>query len=161
MAGGVILGIDPGLKGALAFLTQGTVETFAMPIHKLAKGSSLDELALARMIDSRARDIEFAFIERQWARPTDGGPQAFKVGMGYGGLRMVLAASFIPYQLVSPQAWKRFMQITADKDSAREMASRLLPACAEQWRLKAWEGRAEAALIALYGAKHPIQAEAA
>lgn len=157
MAGGVILGIDPGLKGALAFLMPGgKIETFLMPVLKAKKGQNLDEHALARMLDARARDIEYATLESQWSRKGDSGPSAFKVGMNFGALRMLLASNFIPYQLISPQRWKRFMGVTSDKDSSRVRASQLLPHSSDQWRLRTHEGRAEAALIAIYGSKHPM-----
>jgi hypothetical protein len=162
MAGGVILGIDPGLKGALAFLKpNGEVETFPMPTLKTGKGGTVDETGLARLLDAWSRDVEFGFVELQWARPTDGGPSAFKVGVNFGIVRMAVAASFIPYELVSPQRWKRFMQCPAEKDGARALASRLLPKNAEQWRTASREGHAEASLIALYAKRHPIQSEAA
>jgi len=97
VAGGVVLGIDPGLKGALAFLSAGgKIETFPMPTLKAGKGGGLDEHALARILDARSRDVEFAYLEQQWARPTDGGPQAFKVGQNFGALRMLLASNSIP-----------------------------------------------------------------
>jgi crossover junction endodeoxyribonuclease RuvC len=162
VAGGVIAAFDPGLKGSPCFLLpNGRVETFPMPILKAGKGHILDEHALARMIDARSRDIEFALIEQQWARPTDGGPQAFKTGLGYGQLRMLLASNFIPYRIVSPLAWRRYHGLTGDKDAARALASQLLPKDADQWALKKHDGRAEAALLALYGVSHPVRAEAA
>ena len=159
MAGGVILGIDPGLKGAIAFLRGSEVITYMMPVLKAKRGQMLDEGTLARMIDANSRDIEFAVLEAQWARPTDGGPQAFKTGMNFGSLRMVLAANFIPYQIISPVRWKRFLGVTSDKDSSRALANQLFPRSADQWRLRTHEGRAEAALLAHYGVKHPIRAE--
>ncbi len=53
-----VLGIDPGLNGALAFLTphQG-VDVLDMPTVKAGKGRSVDEHALARLFDARAGDI--------------------------------------------------------------------------------------------------------
>jgi hypothetical protein len=39
------------------------------------------------------------------------------------------------------------------KDAARARASQLLPQAAHQWPLKKHDGRAESALIALYGAR--------
>jgi crossover junction endodeoxyribonuclease RuvC len=163
MAGGVILAIDPGIQGALAFLHHGNrVETFDMPVHKTKIGSELDEATLSRMLDARSRDIEFAILERQWARPTDGGPQAFKVGMGYGALRMVLASNFIPYRAVTPASWKRAMGLIGQgKDASRAAATKAFPNDADQWRLKKHEGRAEAALMACWGRSHPVVAEAA
>ena len=114
----VILGIDPGLSGALAFFTPSVgVEVFDMPTLK-QQGGRFDEHTLARLIDARARDVDFALLEQQWARPTDSGPSAFRVGVNYGLLRMLLASNFIPYAMVSPQAWKRFMKLTRDKEVA-------------------------------------------
>jgi crossover junction endodeoxyribonuclease RuvC len=157
-----ILGIDPGLDGALAFLTPHVgVEIYDMPTVKVGKGRSIDEGVLARILDARAKDIEYAVLEQQWARPTDGGPQGFKLGVGYGELRMLLASNFVPFVTVSPLRWKRAMGCLADKDAARALASQLLPRDAHQWLLKKHDGRAEAALIALYGQRHPVYAETA
>jgi hypothetical protein len=41
--------------------------------------------------------------------------------------------------------------VPAEKDGARARASQLLPQHAGHWPLKKHDGRAEAALIALYG----------
>ena len=163
MAGGVILAIDPGIQGALAFLhANNRVETFDMPVLKVKSGHELDEAALSRMLDARSRDLEFAILERQWARPTDGGPQAFKLGCNFGALKMLLASNFIPYRLVTPQTWKRAAGLLNEgKDASRAAATKAFPHDAEQWRLKRAEGRAEAALLASWGRSHPVVAEAA
>lgn len=162
MAAHQILGIDAGNSGAFAFLTPHVgVETFDMPIVKVGKGHSIDECVLARLLDARAQDIDYAVLEQQWARPTDGGPQGFKLGVGFGILRMALASNFIPFTVVSPVRWKRALGCSANKDSARALASQLMPKDAHQWALKKHDGRAEAALIALYGQRHPVFTEAA
>ena len=113
------------------------------------------------MIDARSRELEFALVEHQQSQPNNGHVQAFKTGMGYGQLRMVLTANFIPYRVVTPQAWKRWHGLKGDKDASRLLASQLMPKAAHQWPLKKHDGRAEAALIALYAQSHPITAEAA
>lgn len=163
MSGLEILTVDAGASGALCFYNRSTqrVEIHDMPIFQVGKGRQIDERGLARLIDAHSRDVDYAFIEQQWARPTDGGPQGFKLGVNYGQLRMVLAANFIPYQVVAPRTWKRFMGLTSDKDACRAAASRLLPQDSHQWTLKKHDGRAEAALLALYALKHPIQTEVA
>lgn len=163
MAGGIILGIDPGMKGALAFLNVNLhrVEVFDMPILGASRGNEVDEITLARLIDARSRDIEFAMLERAQPHLNDGRIQAFKNGCGFGALRMVLAANFIPYAMPQPNAWKRWLGVSANKDLCRAKASQLFPQDAEQWRLKKHDGRAEAALLAYYGREHPIRAEAA
>jgi crossover junction endodeoxyribonuclease RuvC len=163
MSGPLIMAWDAGLNGAGAFYNRFTqrVEIHDMPTFKVGKGRQIDERGLARLIDAHSRDIDYAFIEQQWARPTDGGPQGFKLGVTYGQLRMVLAANFIPFQVVAPRTWKRFMGLTSDKDACRAAASRLLPQDSHQWTLKKHDGRAEAALLAIYALKHPIVAEVA
>jgi hypothetical protein len=45
------------------------------------------------------------------------------------------------------------MGVTKSKDGCRARASQLLPEAADQWPLRRHDGRAEAALIALYGAR--------
>jgi crossover junction endodeoxyribonuclease RuvC len=163
MAGGVILAIDPGISGALAFLhANNRVETFDMPDFKGKHGRELDEASLSRILDARSRDIEYAILEQQWARPTDSGPSAFKVGCGFGALRMLLASNFIPYRQVSPQSWKRFMQLTGEgKDASRLAATKAFPQDADQWKRVKDDGRAEAALMAVYGRSHPAVARVA
>ena len=65
----------------------------------------------------------------------------------------VLASRSVPLLLVSPVSWKRALGVPKAKDGARARASQLLPEAAHQWRLKRHDGRAEAALLALYGAE--------
>jgi crossover junction endodeoxyribonuclease RuvC len=62
-----------------------------------------------------------------------------------------LAALGVPMSFVAPATWKRALQVPAAKDGARARASQLLPAAAGHWPLVKHDGRAEAALIALYG----------
>ncbi|MBC7907617.1 MAG: hypothetical protein H7Y60_12860 [Rhodospirillaceae bacterium] len=47
---------------------------------------------------------------------------------------------------------QRLLALPADKDGARARASQLLPAHAGLWCRAKYDGRAEAALIAYYGA---------
>jgi crossover junction endodeoxyribonuclease RuvC len=50
--------------------------------------------------------------------------------------------------------------LSSDKEAARALALRLFPACAEHFRLKKHHGRAEAALIAKFGAETICPAKA-
>lgn len=150
----IIAGIDPGLSGALAFYDTGTgeVETIDMPTLAVSNGRrEVDAHAVADLFWKR--HAGHAFIEQSWPRPKDGAVQGFKFGDGYGALRGVLAAVGVPYTPVSPQRWKHALGVSADKDAARARAKQLLPQAAGQWPLKKHDGRAEAALIAYYGAR--------
>jgi hypothetical protein len=60
----------------------------------------------------------------------------------------------IPVEIVEPSVWKRFWRLPGkDKESARQKALQLFPAAHAALARKKDHGRAEASLIALYGAK--------
>ena len=153
----LILGIDPGLSGALAFLTPSTgaltvldVPTFTLGRNGKAK-REVDAVELARLVDA-AVHIDHAFVEQVGAMPGQGVSSVFAFGKVYGLLLGILAANSIPHTLVTPQKWKRALSVPAEKDGARARASQLMPAHAGQWTRIKDDGRAEAALIAYYGA---------
>lgn len=163
-----IAGCDPGLSGAVAIYDTetGAVETHPMPVHQLARGGKnkreIDVHGLAALIVGNR--IGHAFVEKQWPRPNDGKTQAAATAEIYGTIKGVLAAGGVPYTIVSPQRWKKALGVPAAKDGARARASQLLPDAAHQWAKSKDDGRAEAALIALYGARaaeaRPFDAEA-
>ena len=65
------------------------------------------------------------------------------------------AALDIPVTLVKPTQWKRLMRVPADKRASVQRASQLFPHVASLFkgpRGGVFDGRAEAALIALFGA---------
>src|SRR5262249_34906262 len=76
----------------------------------------------------------------------------FKYGVAYGALRTVVALCNIPYRLITPGKWKAHFHLDADKENSRVLAIQLWPGCG-YFALKKHHGRAEAALIARYGAE--------
>jgi len=155
-----ILGIDSGLRGGLALYSEDELLTFPMPIivgKKLKNGKklkdSIDIVELAKMVDSWAKDIKFAIIEQVHAMPSQGVTSMFNFGRVYGLLEMVVCANFIPLRYVTPQTWKKSLQVPAKKNLARSRATELFPAYSNQWRKAKEDGKAEAAMIALYGSK--------
>ena len=156
-----VLGIDPGASGALAFLTISgglpvELETVDLPTLKIGKRTSLDAYSLAREIDARAHHgselIACAMLEQGGVRPQNGRVGAATFWLGLGVIRGVLAANFIPIEIVAASTWKRSLRLVGDKDASRSRASSIFPRWADQWSRAKDEGRAEAALIALYGA---------
>lgn len=158
----IYLGVDPGYSGALAFYgpVRDELAIYDMPVFKLAKvrggtKTVVDLLHLAAIIDENVKDRKvIAFIEAVGARPGEAPQGAFNFGFGAGVLHGVCAAHFLRIENVSPQRWKRALGVPADKDGARYRAAQLLPQHARHWPLKKHDGRAEAALLALYGSKH-------
>lgn len=150
----IIAGIDPGLGGALATINgDGEVSVFDMPLLRLPRGgkirNDIDIHALAELILSQR--ISHAFVEQVGAMPKQGVSGVFMFGKCYGEVLGVLGATRTPLTLVTPRVWKAAMRTPAVKDGARARASQLLPAYAHLWPLKKHDGRAEAALLSLYG----------
>ena len=55
---------------------------------------------------------------------------------------------------ITPLAWRKAMAVARGKHGSRLRASELLPAYAERWRRKRDDGRAETALLAMWGLTH-------
>lgn len=162
----IIIGIDPGLHGAIATLKGDTlsiddIPTLDIGVGRTAGGAKkaklvIDEIALANLIDEIAGSGPATiWLEQVGVRPGEGAVGAFSFGRTYGLLRGMAAAHFLPIRDVTPQVWKKAMGVKGDKDQSRLRASALRPADAHLWPLKKHDGRAEAALIALYGASRP------
>lgn len=146
-----ILGIDPGLTGALALLdlaSPGTVVVNDMPkVHK-----EVDPAGLADAIRQFAPDI--AVLEEVGPMPHDGVKQAFSFGQSYASARVACLLLHVPLHLVRPQAWKGHFRLRGGpegKELGRALALRRFPASAKSFDLKKHHNRAEAALLALYG----------
>lgn len=148
-----ILGIDPGLGGALALWSDGALQVHDIPTLKArTRGREVDWSEAARIIDA-AGHIDHAIIESAAARPGQGVSSMFKFGYVCGGLRGLVAAHFIPVTYVTPRKWKAALGVPKAKDGARARASELLPAYSHLWLRVKDDGRAEASLIALWGAR--------
>lgn len=165
----MILGVDPGFHGALAFLENGeVVDVFDVPLFQVKVNKSLknevDIPALRRILLAMRGQVTHAMIERvqpmpatrqdeEGNRATMGATSAFNFGRTFASLYTAVAMAGIPYTLVMPAVWKRALAVPKDKDGARHRASQLMPSSSHHWPLKKHDGRAEAALIALYGSR--------
>jgi crossover junction endodeoxyribonuclease RuvC len=152
-----ILGVDPGATGAFALydtdLEALHVEDMPSVRVRVGKASRLqiDETALAQAITAGQPDV--AFLERVHALPKQGVTSCFSFGLAYGLVRGILAQAGVPFYVITPNEWKRAFRLGPDKNEARLMASRLFPANAKDFARHKDDGRAEAALLALFGAR--------
>jgi hypothetical protein len=153
----MILAVDPGLGGAMFFLDPqaATGEAVDIPVHVLVRGGKQKrEIDIAQLIGLLAQhQVEHAFVEQVGSMPGEGVSSTFAFGKAFGIILGVIAARSIPVTLVPPVRWKRVMGVTKSKDGCRARASQLLPLAAYQWPLRKHDGRAEACLIALFGAR--------
>ena len=148
-----VLGVDPGLTGGVALLdTAGdTLRVEDIPVIALARGAEISETLLAQLIRDMAPEV--AWIERVASMPKQGVASTFKFGMGYGIARGVIGALGVPLFLVTPVEWKREFRLRADKEQSRVLACRMFPASVDRFSRKRDNGRAEASLIAVFGAR--------
>ena len=151
----MILGIDPGLGGAIAALTaHSRLDIYDMPTLALTVNGKtrrrIDGHKLAQLIKSLAPAVTAAVLENVHSMPAQGVASSFSFGKAAGAIEQCLVDHNIPYRTVEPAVWKRYFSVTHDKDSSRQRASQLLPAFAGLWPNKSHDGRAEAALLALY-----------
>jgi crossover junction endodeoxyribonuclease RuvC len=161
----ITLGIDPGLSGALALLIDDDrIILRDMPTFEIVKSNKrrneIDVHALIKTLCDMHREYSqiHCVIERAGARPGEGTASSWKNGCNWGMVYTAVAAVQFPVQIIQPAVWKKAMGVPADKDGARLVASRLLPRHAHNWVAKKHDGRAEAALMALY-AKREMQAK--
>jgi crossover junction endodeoxyribonuclease RuvC len=147
----MIVGIDPGMSGGIAWLDDfgRLIEVRDLPT---VKGEGLLPGALAAWLREEGRRPCHAWIERVGTRPGEGASRAFNFGRGYGQIEGVCAALGIAVSLVTPAKWKGSLRIPADKSAARARAAQLWPGLAGTFARVKDDGRAEAALIGLYGA---------
>jgi len=153
-----ILGIDPGIRGGLAIVSiddgaaPQLVDAIDIPVTGVGAKERVDVLAIRTWIIAHAP--QHALIERAQAMPKQGASSGFKYGRAAGALEGTLACCEIPMTIVEPSAWKKFHQLRGgDKEAARQRALQLFPAAHALLARKKDHGRAEASLIALYGAK--------
>lgn len=144
----MIVGIDPGKAGAIAWLTAAgaLIAVRDLPVTK----EGLQPAVLAEWLRDVGQ-VSHSFLERVAARPGAGVSGMFNFGRGYGQLEGVLSALGVPVTLVTPPKWKAAMSVSADKASSRSRAAQLWPGAAGEFARVKDDGRAEAALIAMYG----------
>jgi crossover junction endodeoxyribonuclease RuvC len=152
-----VLGVDPGAGGALALYDTDLLALTVcdMPVVSTRVGKAdrrqIGEFWLADIL--RTYEPDCAWIERVHSLPKQGGTSCFSFGLAYGLIRGVLAGLGVRTSLVTPQEWKRSFRLSSDKNEARLIAARMFPANAASFMRVRDDGRAEAALLALFGAK--------
>lgn len=144
-----IIGVDPGISGAVGVLDQGghLIEVFDMPVFKIRGKSKIDVHQLGQFLAKYAADSR-AVVELVGAMPGNGGVSMFTFGFAAGVIHGAIGALNIPLETVSPRTWKAHFKLGKDKEESRQRATRRWPTGPFS-RVKDG-GRAEAALIALH-----------
>lgn len=151
----LIVGIDPGLSGALAILDHDDVLLLEdLPTVQFSDARikhRIDGAGLARMLEPFAGEVFMAIVEKVGARPGEAASGAFSFGFTSGCIAGVLAALNIPTTLVTPATWKKSLGLGSDKDLSRSRALELFPSQAGKLSRKRDHDRAESLLLAEWG----------
>lgn len=151
----LFIGLDPGASGGLALIAPDMVRAVPMPA---TERDVLDWIRRCRG-DAAAGIIHkpqaFAVIEKVGGYISGNpcpGSAMFKFGQGYGGLRMALVATGIPFEEVTPQRWQKEFLLTRKKGEAKTPFKNRLKAKAQQLfpEMEPTLKTADAILIALY-----------
>ena len=152
-----IIGCDPGAAGAIAIIEDnGTlVHVFDMPSVEIVSNGKAKRRVSPEMLAAELRlyadQGACAVVEQVGAMPGQGVSSMFAFGQAFGIVLGVMAGLAIPCQTVTPAKWKKDMKLNTGKDAARAKAAQIWPAQAGEFKRVKDDGKAEAALIALWG----------
>lgn len=153
----MILGIDPGNTGAIAWLDEhgDLTSVMDMPTMQMKVGGrSVNRLSpplLAEALEDPLSRRLTAFVEEVHAMPKQGVSSSFNFGFSYGCVHGALAGWGYRIETIRPPEWRKLAGVRGGKDGSRARAIQLWPESAALFARKKDDGRAEAALIAYAG----------
>jgi hypothetical protein len=116
-----VIGIDPGLTGAIACLHSDdtlTIEdmpVWSMMINKHTK-MRVDPVGLRNMFEMhKACGCSLVLMEQVGGRPKQGASGGFVLGYSVGLVYQTCVMLRIPIETVVPQVWKRIMNVKGKK----------------------------------------------
>ena len=154
-----IIGIDPGLSGAIAVLEDIKVlNLFEMPVMAEGKKNKrqLNSAQLVNIIKENTNgDEEIAVIVEQVnAMPGQGVTSMFNFGQTFGAIKGECAALGLPIFFVRPSKWKKYFElINSSKDASRTKVIEMYPSFSKQLAKKKDVNKSDAILIARFFAE--------
>tara|TARA_Y100001958_G_C21095297_1_gene447100 strand:+ start:436 stop:924 length:489 start_codon:yes stop_codon:yes gene_type:complete len=150
-----IIGIDPGLSGAIAILENNKVlNIFDMPVMSEGKKNKrqLNSALLSNLIKENIGNAEVAIVVEQVnAMPGQGVTSMFNFGQTFGAIKGICAALELPIFFVRPSKWKKhFDLINSSKDSSRTKVIEMYPKMSNLLSKKKDVNKSDAILIARF-----------
>lgn len=148
----IFIGIDPGMKGGVAFTCNEKKHYAAFPMPQTRRQLCDLLYSIKALYD---QDTIKAVVECVHSMPKQGVASTFKFGKGYGEVLGILAALGVEIHEPTPQAWKKLMLAGTDKgkDASIQVAENMFPDIQLVLKgcRKPHDGMAEALLMAEYG----------
>ena len=154
----LIIGIDPGISGAICFFVDGKViEVINMPTmtegkknKKQVNGAQVYNEISKQVKKSESKGIR-VIIEQVSAMPGQGVTSMFNFGQSFGILKGICSAMQLPMYFVRPAKWKKYFNlINSEKDASRTRAIEIFPYFSSQLSKKKDSNKADAILIASF-----------
>lgn len=153
----LILAVDPGLTGALAWLdrkTDGSTHLLAvadMPTAKAKQGKTLKSHVqphvLSQLMVNSIMRPDMVVVEEVHAMPGQGVTSMFRFGYVAGVIAGVVAGLGLPLHFMRTNEWQPLAGVKQGDDAGRLRATQLFPAQAMLFARKMDHNRADAALI--------------
>ena len=154
----LIIGIDPGISGAICFFKNGEVkEILDMPNMAEGKknkrqinGPQIYNEISKRIINIPKKEV-VVVIEQVSAMPGQGVTSMFNFGQSFGVLKGICSAMQLSMHFVRPAKWKKYFNlIKTEKDASRTKVIEIFPYISSQLSRKKDSNKADAILIASF-----------
>ena len=154
----LIIGIDPGISGAICFFEDGQInEIIDMPVMADGKknkrqinGPQVYNEVLKRINKFPKKDI-IVVIEQVSAMPGQGVTSMFNFGQSFGVLKGICSAMQLSMYFVRPAKWKKYFGlIKTEKDASRTKVIEIFPYISSELSRKKDSNKADAVLIASF-----------
>tara|TARA_B100001996_G_C18615815_1_gene575692 strand:- start:448 stop:942 length:495 start_codon:yes stop_codon:yes gene_type:complete len=153
-----IIGIDPGITGAICFFENGKIiDVIEMP--SMAEGKKnkrqVNSAQIAYEINKKIKNLKKEnikiIIEQVSAMPGQGVTSMFNFGQSFGVLKGICSALELPMYFVRPAKWKKYFNlINSSKDASRTKAIEVFPYFSSQLSKKKDSNKADAILISSF-----------
>ena len=154
----LIIGIDPGISGALCFFEDGVVKNI-IDMPSMAEGKKnkrqINGNQLFNEIKNNIKNIPKSnicvVVEQVSAMPGQGVTSMFNFGQSFGVIKGICSAMQLPIYFVRPAKWKKYFNlIKTEKEACRTKAIEIFPYISSKLSKKKDSNKAEAILIASY-----------
>jgi len=154
----LIIGIDPGISGAICFFENGQVkEIINMPVMADGKknkrqinGPQTYNEILKRINNYPKKDI-IVVIEQVSAMPGQGVTSMFNFGQSFGVIKGICSAMQLSMFFIRPAKWKKYFGlIKTEKDASRTKVIEIFPYISSELSRKKDSNKADAVLIASF-----------
>ena len=154
----LIIGIDPGISGAICFFQNGEViDIIDMPSMADGKKNKrqINSQQVFNEISERVKNLSkkeiIVVIEQVSAMPGQGVTSMFNFGQSFGVLKGICSAMQLSMYFVRPAKWKKYFNlINSQKDASRTKAIEIFPYISSQLARKKDANKADAILIASF-----------